>query len=82
MKEDKNLEQNMNNSNEKLHISDVNNNTLMEICLDIFEAGIELGKKIGQDAEGKLTSPKKDTTITEMVQFQKIFDEVIKKYYS
>jgi hypothetical protein len=30
MKEDKNLEQNLNNSNEKLHISDVSNSGLDE----------------------------------------------------
>jgi hypothetical protein len=70
------------NTDKKLHISDVMNSTLTKIFLDIFEAGIELGKKIEQDIEGKLTSPKKGTAITEMVQFQKIYDEVIKKYCS
>jgi hypothetical protein len=79
-KDNKNTEPN--DTDKKLHISDVMNSTLTEICLDIFEAGIELGKKIGQDTEGKLTSPKKGTAITEMVQFQKIYDEVIKKYCS
>jgi hypothetical protein len=79
-----NLKDNTNaeNTDKKLIISDVMNSTLIEICLDIFEAGIELGKKIGQDTEGKLTSPKKGTSITEMVQFQKVYDEVIKKYCS
>lgn len=70
----------LDNTDKKLHISDSMNNTLLEMCLDMYEAGIELGKKIGQDTEHKLTSPKKGTTITEMVQFQKIYDNVIKKY--
>lgn len=69
------------NTDKKLIISDAMNSTLIEICLDMFEGGIELGKKIGHD-DGKLNSLKKGTVITEMVKFQKLYDDVIQKYCS
>ena len=48
MKEDKNLEQNLDNSNEKLHISDVSNSydvekfKRMEVAIKIILTNIEL----------------------------------------
>ena len=54
--------------------------TLFNICFDVFESGVETGKKITLDVDGKLKSPKKGTVLFEGREFNKVYNEVIEKY--
>ena len=64
----------------KLNIPIEKESVFLNICFDVFECGIETGKKIALDVEGKLKSPKKGTVFFECFEFDKIYKDVIEKY--
>ena len=64
----------------KLNIPIEKESVFLNICFDVFECGIETGKKIALDVDGKLKSPKKGTVFFEGFEFDKIYKDVIEKY--
>ena len=60
----------------KLNIPIEKESVFLNICFDVFECGIETGKKIALDVEGKL----KSTVFFECFEFDKIYKDVIEKY--
>lgn len=49
----------------------------LDICFDIFEAGVQVGKKIVKD---NINSPKKASAIFEATEFSKIIETIKSKY--
>jgi hypothetical protein len=72
MKEDKNLEQNLDKSNEKLHISDVIHSISPQILKELYQMGFNDGWNEMSNTEYSHDS--------EVKGFDKVIEELYKKY--